>query len=246
MSCAERTGCDYDYTWVWTLNECTVPAGYPGAGQIGHIAMPGDQRKWQRREVGDCKMRNPVTHKACVKGGGSAGSPATAVNVDGGNNQQGMMNKGAQEPYRIAWPGFPSRWYAGEGKRASYLSAMKELFQWKSGRWYDDSKVDSAWSENGAKQAHNPLLDTTYGKVCIPDDGEGTLESEVADGLFRKGVFVRCCGDHGWDCLKCPEGYTNGPGNGKDIYVHERWHCRRVRCLELSIFRNGRTLYIKK
>ena len=34
------SGCDYDYTYVWSDDKCTTPKG-----AAGHIASPGDQRK---------------------------------------------------------------------------------------------------------------------------------------------------------------------------------------------------------
>ena len=37
----------------------------------------------------------------------------------------------------------------------------------------------------------------------------------------RKGVFVRCCGDLGWNCLKCPKGLQNNARNSKNIYSCE-------------------------
>ena len=65
--------------------------------------------------------------------------------------------------------------------------------------------------ECGNKNAHNPLLDPNWGRVCLPPDGDGTMENEVIsaavlmdDYTGERGYLVRCCGDLGWNCLKCP------------------------------------------
>ena len=47
-SCAERTGCDYDYTWIWTSSRCKPSAKF-GAGSRGRIIGPGDMNKWTNR-----------------------------------------------------------------------------------------------------------------------------------------------------------------------------------------------------
>lgn len=246
-ACAERTGCDYDYSWVWTMNRCKVPNGVPGGGTMGHIAMPGDMKKWTRRH--GCKAAYQINgvgaeywHSACVPKGGSCVGDCSTFNKQrpkdtqlltrGDNyqeNEQGMMNRGNPEPYRQAWPGYPPHWYAKAFHRFSYLSAMKELFAWKSkvfgtGNPKRHSDSDTAKSLGTTKDAHNPLLDS-WGRVCLPDNGEGTMESEVVPAgvtggaaVKRKGVFVRCCGDLGWDCLKCPAGLTTAQGNGRSIY----------------------------
>ena len=115
--------------------------------------------------------------------------------------QQGMPNQ--EDLYAIAWSGYPEQWFSAAGKRMTYMNAMKDLFGWDISTWNDASVT------NPGVSAHNPT-DDADGKVCIPDDGTGTLNNE--------GVFVRCCADYGWDCLKCPSGTSNAAGNGKTIY----------------------------
>ena len=47
-SCAERTGCDYDYSFIWTSSPCRPSEGF-GAGRFGHFVGPGDMKKWVNR-----------------------------------------------------------------------------------------------------------------------------------------------------------------------------------------------------
>lgn len=197
LSCVERTGCDYDYTWVWSFEPCTVPGGAPGAGSPGHFAMPGDARKWVRKLSGDCGENA----KACVREGNAADGFGPTTDTGANDFQQGMPNQ--EDLYAIAWSGYPEQWFSAAGKRMTYMNAMKDLFGWDISTWNDASVT------NPGVSAHNPT-DDADGKVCIPDDGTGTLNNE--------GVFVRCCADSGWDCLKCPSGTFNAAGNGKTIY----------------------------
>lgn len=46
LSCTERTGCDYDYTFTWSKDKCTTKQG-----EAGHITSPADQRKWFYRAL---------------------------------------------------------------------------------------------------------------------------------------------------------------------------------------------------
>lgn len=49
LSCVERTGCDYDYAFIWGKDECTATT--TGGTFSGHIASAGDQRKWWYRNL---------------------------------------------------------------------------------------------------------------------------------------------------------------------------------------------------
>lgn len=57
-SCAESTGCDYDYTWIWSSTPCTASAAL-GGGQ-GRLVGPGDMKKWNSRAY-TCKSSDAIT-----------------------------------------------------------------------------------------------------------------------------------------------------------------------------------------
>jgi len=52
-SCAERTGCDYDYVHIWSGSPCNPSATFGQKHQKGHFVMPGDMRKWKNRNTPD-------------------------------------------------------------------------------------------------------------------------------------------------------------------------------------------------
>ena len=160
---------------------------------MGHIAMPGDMKKWTRRNrcISKCdhdKKANTaeLTHSACVLKGGYCKDDDCDKNAkkqvkdtqnnahgcaDTGQpelNEQGMMNRGDPEPYRSAWSGYPLHWYGKAYHRYPYQSAMKELFTWKNIWGTDDNRHNdtdtSKCSNCGNKNAHNPLLDPLWGK----------------------------------------------------------------------------------
>ena len=54
-SCAERTGCDYDYVHIWSNTPCNPSIAFGQKHQKGHFVMPGDMRKWKNRNIPDGK-----------------------------------------------------------------------------------------------------------------------------------------------------------------------------------------------
>ena len=54
-SCAERTGCDYDYVHIWSGSPCNPSSTFGQKHQKGHFVMPGDMRKWKNRNTPDGK-----------------------------------------------------------------------------------------------------------------------------------------------------------------------------------------------
>jgi len=237
-SCAERTGCDYDYTWIWTSTECRVKAGVRSEdGSInysnvpGYMSAPGDQRKWDRKFPGDCSYNVDTSdtangHKACV------------LSSDNANYQQGMPHTGDAVPYAntkgygaktgmgkedVSYKNRALNWLDDDNtdgqNRYYYTDAMKDLFAW-------ESNIDVQDTNSYPNNRPNPMDDTTHGAVCLP----ASVGSD-----YR--VFVRCCADHVTNvpkkigskananypekmyCLDCPAGYTNNPGNSKDFYT---------------------------
>jgi hypothetical protein len=244
-SCTERSGCDYDYTFIWTSTRCNVAMGVESvktfngetsprdySNQLGYYAMPGDQKKWQRKAPGDCIFKTDPNdkangHKACTEavGWGDAG------HANYGLYQQGMMNSGDSVPNAIktgygartgmgatdsGYSNRASAWIhtnTGVNSRYRYTDAIKDLFGWDSG----DDVFDG-----GSHPLNRPNpFNFVNGKVCLP---------AAADTDYP--VFVRCCGDYvtniarssnSWPedmyCLDCPGGTFNAAGNGKDFYT---------------------------
>jgi len=245
-SCAERTGCDYDYTWVWTATPCTLPSGIkkrtgggPDLSGSAHIAAPGDHRKWARRDPGQCYFKDNKNdamsgHKACQEVPKNKCTNQELHKITKQCYAQGMPNTGDGIPYTgngasgtgqltgfgeaVDYP-IAKDWYKDKNKaRMKYTEAMMQLFGWT----YGDNKHKDGFIEYNKTpdDRPDPTKDLTYGRVCLPDSGE-----------YK--VFTRCCANEAGNagklengkylqknfCVACPKGFTNEAGEAQDFYT---------------------------
>jgi hypothetical protein len=219
--CIARTGCDYDYSWVWGDQRCTTRDGEPG-----WMAGPGDQEKWMNLGS-DCD-----TYTHCARSGnkneGGVGMPNKAHN-DGEGDWIHKENGGVTTFFGVAGT-ITEDWIEKASDRYDYLEAMADLFLWSGTGTVDMTQGvgTRSPSRNGGKDDRpDPRYDqgrpartvaikkwelrttTNYagygGMVCVPDN-----QADIK-------LFVRCCGDQTSEkCVDCPAGRTNAAGNAKN------------------------------
>merc|ERR1711871_1929137 len=143
-SCAERTGCDYDYTFIWSSTPCNPSETFGGKFTKGHLIAPGDMRKWSDRYKLQTERK---WAQSSVPGNIGVGLPKTdqSIKVPHTGLTDVVSLNGDKDWIRPA----------GKGLRKAYLEAMLDLFR-------DDIK------------RCNPEDDEKNGNCCLPDSYEKT------------------------------------------------------------------------
>jgi hypothetical protein len=238
LSCAERTGCDYDYVTIWAQDECTITGG-PKNGQKGHYVAPGDQRKWHWR-----LLKNKFgegNNYGCGMGLPASGDPFFA-------NSQASV----QSPPNYVTVAFGTRpsdgaelsdiWYMEAGTRYPYYSCDSYDTSALTGLPYNNLGASSTPAD---ATAANERKATTYGKASAEGvrygamfydllgqyigDGTVPLSAPATGDLYDEygqfcmpddvTVFTRCCADYGGSfCRTCPNGKSR-PAGAEDFDI---------------------------
>merc|ERR1719261_167067 len=123
--CIARTGCDYDYTFVWGGQRCKT-----AGGEMGWMAGPGDQEKWQNIRS-SCSA---YTHCAKPKSGGGEGGVGMPNKESGGGEGDWIHKENGGVVTFMGVSGtLTADWIKNAAARYDYLEAMADLFLWPSG-----------------------------------------------------------------------------------------------------------------
>jgi len=180
-SCAERTGCDYDYVHVWSGSPCK-PSGKFKGGSKGHFVMPGDMRKWNNRNIEDGTVAQ-----------GFVFNGAFLPNL---------------KDY-IIWPetGFESEgWILPLGQRYRYMDVINDLFGLKEDRICDPEDdefgrccIPDSYDERKfftrccADYGETPKCEKCpEGKTSLPGDGKDLDDCFCIEGSLDE--FGGCSG----------------------------------------------------